>query len=71
MVSVFSPYFSVYDRMAPYTGTEIYDRNTGPRNTAKYSRIQENTGRVRSFTSVYGLRIRRPRQAAMDNATLK
>ncbi len=56
----FAPFFSVYDRIAPYTGTEIYDRNTGPCNTTKYGRIRRNTDRVRSFTSVYGFRNRRP-----------
>ena len=57
-----SPFFSEYDRLAPYTGTEIYDRNTGPCNTTKYGRIRRNTDRVRSFTSVYGFRNRRPGQ---------
>ncbi len=55
----FAPFCSVYDRIAPYTSTEIYDRNTGPCNTTKYGRIRRNTDRVRSFTSVYGFRIRR------------
>src|SRR5271156_4295697 len=55
-----SPFFSVYDRIVPYTITEIYDRNTRPCNTAKYGRIRKNTERTRSFTGVYGLRIRRP-----------
>ena len=38
-----APFFFVYDRISPYTVTEIYDRNTRPCNTAKY-------GRVRPFT---------------------
>ncbi len=45
-----SPFFSVYDRIAPYTDTEIYDRNTGPYNTTKYDRIRRNTDRLRAYT---------------------
>ncbi len=45
-----SPFCSVYDRIAPYTDTDIYDHNTITCNTAKYC----------PFTSVYGLRICRP-----------
>jgi hypothetical protein len=56
----FAPFFSVYDRIAPYTGTDIYDRNTVTCNTAKYGRIRRNTTVLRAFTSVYRLRIRRP-----------
>ncbi len=56
----FAPFCSVHDRIAPYTGTEIYDRNTGPCNTTKYGHIRRNTDRVRSFTSVYGFHNRRP-----------
>jgi hypothetical protein len=35
-----SPFFFVYDRIAPYASTEIYDRNTGRCNTTKYGRIR-------------------------------
>ncbi len=56
----FPPFSSVYDRIAPYTGTEIYDRNTEPCNTTKYGRIRRNRDRVRPFTSVYGFRNHRP-----------
>jgi hypothetical protein len=56
----FAPFFPVYDRITPYTDTEIYDRNTGPCNTTKHDRIWRNTDRVRSFTSVYGFHNRRP-----------
>ena len=56
----FAPFFSIYDRIVPYTVTEVYDRNTRPCNTAKYGRIWKNTEGKRSFMSVYGLRIRRP-----------
>ncbi len=56
----FAPFFSVYGCKRPYTVTEIYDRNTVTCNTAKYDRIRRNTERIRSFTSVYGIRIRRP-----------
>jgi hypothetical protein len=56
----FAPVLPVYDRIALYTDTEIYDCNTGPCNTTQYDLIRRNTDRVRSFTSLYGLRNRRP-----------
>jgi hypothetical protein len=56
----FTPFFPVYDCIAPYTDTEIYDRNTGPCNTTKHDRIWSNTDCVRSFTSLYGFRNHRP-----------
>ncbi len=56
----FAPFFSVYDHIAPYTGTDIHDRNTVTCNTAKYGRIRWKTTVLRSFTSVYELRIRQP-----------
>ena len=43
----YAPYTtSVSLRISPYTGTEIYDRNTEPGNTAKY-------GRIRSVYAMY------------------
>src|SRR5271154_754196 len=48
----FPPFFFVYDRIVPYTVTEIYDRNTRPCNTVKYGRIRKNMERTRSFTGV-------------------
>ena len=56
----FAPFFSVYDRITPYTVTDIYDRNTVSCNTATYDRLRRNTARTRAFTAVYGLRNRRP-----------
>ena len=49
----FAPFFPVYDRITPYTVTEIYDRNTVSCNTAKYDRLRRNTTRTRAFTAVY------------------
>ncbi len=46
--------------MGGQTSTVVNDRNTGPCNTTKYGRIRRNTDRVRSFTSVYWFRNRRP-----------
>src|SRR5277367_5624012 len=43
-------FFSVYDRIIPYTVTEIYDRNTRPCNTAKYGKIRNVHGRLRAYT---------------------
>jgi len=44
-------------RISPYTATEIFDRNTGSCNTAKYGHIR----RVNSmYTVVYGVRNDRP-----------
>ncbi len=42
----FASFFSVYDYIAPYTGTDIYDRNTGPCNTTKYGRLRAYTDSV-------------------------
>ncbi len=44
-----SPFSSVYDRIAPYTVTEIYDRNTITCITAKYGRIVNVYGRLRPY----------------------
>ncbi len=41
-----SPFYSVYDRIAPYTVTDIYDRNTITCVTAKYGRIQSYRERL-------------------------
>jgi hypothetical protein len=49
-----SLFFSVYDRITPYTVTEIYDRITITCNTAKCGRVRRNTERTGSFTSVHG-----------------
>ncbi len=44
---------SVYGlRISPYTATEIYDRNTGSCNTAKYGRIRSVYS---MYTVVYGV----------------
>ncbi len=56
----FAPFFSLYDHIAPYTCTEIYDRNTGSCNRTKYGGMRRNTDRVLPFTSVYGFRNHRP-----------
>ncbi len=55
-----SPFSSVYDCIAPYTVTEIYDRNTITCITAKYGRIRSYHERLRSFTTVYGALNSRP-----------
>jgi hypothetical protein len=47
-----SPFSSVYDRIAAYTVTEIYDRNTITCITAKYGRIVNVYGRLRSYTEL-------------------
>jgi hypothetical protein len=39
-------------RISPYTATEIYDRNTGSCNTAKYDRIRSVNS---MYTVVYGV----------------
>ncbi len=38
-----SPFSSVYDRIAPYTVTDMYDRNKVTCITAKYGRKRPNT----------------------------
>ncbi len=43
-----SPFSSIYDRIAPYTVTEIYDRNTITCITAKYGPIWSYRERLRS-----------------------
>ncbi len=43
-----SPFSSVYDRIAPYAVTEIYDRNTITCITAKYGRIVNVYDRIRT-----------------------
>jgi hypothetical protein len=56
----FTPYFSVCDRIPPYTITEIYDRNTVTCNPVKYGRLRQYFSRTRSYTIVYGVRNVRP-----------
>ncbi len=59
----------VYDlRFAPYTVTEIYDRNTITCNTAKYGRKRPYFPRIRSYTIVYGVRNVRPGQQDLADA---
>ena len=43
---------SVFLRIAPYTVTEIYNRNTGPCNTPKHGRIRSVYS---MYTVVYGV----------------
>jgi hypothetical protein len=47
-----SLFSSVYDRIAPYTVTMIYDRNTITCITAKYSRIRSYRERLRPYTEL-------------------
>ena len=79
----YAPYTtSVLLRISPYTVTEIYDRNTEPGKTTTYGRIRSVYSRytvvygtvydripyrIRAFTSVYGLRIRRPGKLFRSN----
>jgi hypothetical protein len=47
-----TPTPSVYDRIVPYTVTEIYDRNTITCVTVKYGRIVNVYGRLRQYTEL-------------------
>jgi len=51
------PYtISVLLRFSLYAGTEIYDHNTVTCNKAKYGRKRPYFSRMRSYTTVYGVR---------------
>jgi hypothetical protein len=55
-----SPFFSVYGLIRPYTDTEIYDRNTITCIPAKHGCKRPYFPRIRSYTTVYGVRNVRP-----------
>jgi hypothetical protein len=49
-----SPFCSVYNRIAPYTVTEICDRNTVPYNTEKYGSCTVVYERIRTpYSSIW------------------